>query len=174
MCSRALGGWICSILVPSVLWLPSLTVVLCLTSSSLPSLSSLAVPDRMALSLSLCLRLTITPIPLKGGQGLANRWRACGVLLLWLSCPTVCCVPPLFACWWLHGLWQLPVSLCQGPFHVGINSYMNVTEQHIVSYYFKYLLMFYLWKWYFETLQTKTNKKCLQCYGEEAVLRISY
>lgn len=51
---------------------------------------------------------------------------------------------------------------------------MNVTEQHIVSYYFKYLLMFYLWKWYFETLQTKTNKKCLQCYGEEAVLRISY
>lgn len=59
----------------------------------LPSLSFLAAPDRMALSLSLCLRLTITPIPLKEGQGLANRWRACGVLLLWLSFPVVCPVP---------------------------------------------------------------------------------
>lgn len=44
-----------------------------LTSSFLPSLSFLAVPDRMALSLSLCLRLTITPIPLKEGQGVAKR-----------------------------------------------------------------------------------------------------
>lgn len=104
----------CSILVPFVLRLPSLTVVLCLTSSFLPSLSFLAVPDRMALSLSLCLRLTITPIPLKGGQGLANRWRACSVLLLWLSYPVVCRVSPPFAHCWVRGSWWLLVSLCQG------------------------------------------------------------
>lgn len=103
----------CSILAPLVLWLPFLTVVLCLTSSFLPFLSFLTVPDRMALSLSLCLRLTITPIPLKGGQALANRWRACSVLVLWLSLPVLCCVPLPSAHCWVRALWPLLVCLCQ-------------------------------------------------------------
>lgn len=137
----------CTSLVPFVMWLPFLTVFLCLISSFLPSLSFLAVPDRMALSLSLCLRLTVTPIPLKEGQGLANRWRACSVLLLWLSYPVVCRVPLPFAHCWVRGFWWRLVSLHQGclallfphPFHTGMNSCVNVTD-HLLLFYFTVLI----------------------------------
>lgn len=88
-----------------MLWLPFLTVLLCLTSSFLPSLSFLSVPARMALSLSMCLRLTITPIPLKGGQALANRWRACSVLVSWLSLPVLCPLPTAHC--WVPAQWPL-------------------------------------------------------------------
>lgn len=175
MCSRVLSVWMQN---PGSFCIVATFSYSCsLPYFFLSSLSLLAVPDRMGLSLSLCLRLTVTPIPLREGQGLANRWRACSVMLLWLSYTVLCRVPLPFAHYWVRGLWWFLLSPCQGSFDTGTNSYTNFTE-HLLLIYFAVLiheLMFCL-SGIFKLFKIKKKLPLFNLWvavEKEAVLRIS-